>query len=319
MDLSVFIITYNHREYIHQTLDSVLAQKVNFSYEIVIGDDCSTDGTSEIIREYEEKYPDKIRYFRQEKNLGQNGLKITVETLKQVRGKYIATLDGDDYWIDENKLQVQFDFMQNNPTLIGCFHNAEIHYFNSDKIDLVNSPEQKTEISLDDLIGEKEVWFMATSSVVYKTREFLEFPEWFLASVSGDIPKYILLAKKGNFGYIPQTMSVYRKHLRGTSFSDNYFDEKFLRNRIAMYEGIDQELNFQYHERIRITLAGYYRQILDSKQYENKTLRAYKIWKKYIELKQCSKREARDLLRDYVIPKWIMKIYSFFTLLKYRF
>lgn len=115
--VSVLCITYNHAPYIRQCLDGFLMQKTNFKYEVIIHDDCSTDGTTDIVKEYANKYPDLIVPIIQSVNQYQNGVKGIIATfmLPKTRGKYIALCEGDDYWIDPLKLQKQVDFLEKNP------------------------------------------------------------------------------------------------------------------------------------------------------------------------------------------------------------
>ena len=120
MKVSVTIITYNHEKFIRKTLDSVLMQKVNFQYEIVIGEDCSTDNTKKILLEYQNKHPGKIRLLLAENNQGL--VRNFMQTYRACKGEYIATLDGDDYWISSRKLQKQVDFLDRHGDFSMCFH-----------------------------------------------------------------------------------------------------------------------------------------------------------------------------------------------------
>lgn len=122
--VSVAMITYNHEKYIAQALESVLMQKVSFKYEIVIGDDCSPDNTQLVIREYAEKYPDKINAILRTENLG--GINNLDDVLKKCRGKYLIILEGDDYWTDTDKLQIQHDFLASHPEYIAVSHWCEV-------------------------------------------------------------------------------------------------------------------------------------------------------------------------------------------------
>ena len=122
--VSVIVLTYNHGPYIRQALDSILEQKTTFSYEILVGDDASTDATGEIVRQYGEKYPNRVRAFIREKNLG--ATRNLYELFLQARGKYIASCEGDDYWCDPNKLQRQVDFLESHPDHSGCTHDCRI-------------------------------------------------------------------------------------------------------------------------------------------------------------------------------------------------
>lgn len=110
---SILCVTYNHAPYIRQAIDSFLMQETNFPYEIIIADDCSTDGTSAICAEYAEKYPDIIRHIRGEYNVG--GVENERRAIEAAQGEYIAVCEGDDYWIDKQKLQKQVEFMDAHP------------------------------------------------------------------------------------------------------------------------------------------------------------------------------------------------------------
>ncbi|KLU65075.1 putative glycosyltransferase EpsE [Desulfosporosinus acididurans] len=120
IQVSIIVLTYNHAAYIRQAIDSILMQKVNFNYEILVGDDCSTDGSQEILKEYESKYPQIFRLFLRETNIGPT--KNLFQLYQSANGEYIAQLESDDYWSDECKLQKQIDFLNQNEEYIGCSH-----------------------------------------------------------------------------------------------------------------------------------------------------------------------------------------------------
>ena len=107
--LSVCLITYNHNKYIREAIESILMQKVNFTWELIIADDFSTDGTREIVLEYKEKYPDFIKLILQEKNVG--ATRNWIDLIIAPKSKYIAYFEGDDYWTNPYKLQKQRDFI----------------------------------------------------------------------------------------------------------------------------------------------------------------------------------------------------------------
>jgi glycosyltransferase involved in cell wall biosynthesis len=125
MIISACIITYNQEDYIAQCLDGALSQIVNFEYEIVIGEDKSTDGTLEICKKYADKYPNKIRLIEREYNLGMTG--NWLNTMASCSGKYIAICEGDDYWTDPLKLQKQVDFMEENSDFGLVYTDAKIY------------------------------------------------------------------------------------------------------------------------------------------------------------------------------------------------
>ena len=129
--LSVIFITYNHKDYVEKALRSVLAQETDFPYEIVIGDDCSTDGTQEILKRIAEEYPEheatgpndkQIRLYIRSENTGGRPTLNVYETTMRCTGEYLAYLEGDDHWIDTSKLQKQVDFLAGHPEYIACTH-----------------------------------------------------------------------------------------------------------------------------------------------------------------------------------------------------
>ena len=124
MKLSVAMITYNHKRFIGQAIESVLAQKVNFDYELVIGEDCSTDGTRSVILDFQRRYPERIVCLLRERNIG--AMRNLSGTIAACRGQYLAILEGDDYWSCTSKLQKQVDFLDAHPDWAICCSRAEV-------------------------------------------------------------------------------------------------------------------------------------------------------------------------------------------------
>lgn len=121
--VSICCVTYNHAPFIRQCIDGFLMQETTFPIEILIHDDASTDGTDGILREYVDKYPEKIFPLYEEQNQYSQGVKVDFFNYNRARGKYIAYCEGDDYWTDPLKLQKQVDFMESHPDYSVCFHN----------------------------------------------------------------------------------------------------------------------------------------------------------------------------------------------------
>jgi len=128
--VSVIVLTYNHEKYLAQALESIVCQKTNFRFEILINDDASTDNTKKIAEEYVLKYPNIIRFFRQEKNIGST--RSGYEMLINCYGEYIASCEGDDYWCNENKLQIQADFLDAHSDYSACAHEVSLVDENGD-------------------------------------------------------------------------------------------------------------------------------------------------------------------------------------------
>jgi len=211
--ISCCIITYNHAAYIKQAIESVLKQKHNYSFEIIIADDCSTDGTTEIVREYEDKFPGIVKLIAQPVNSGPSNNFIGL--LKAAAGKYIAYLEGDDYWSDELKLQKQIDFMEGNPDFSICFSNV-LEIFSEDVNDSRNflhgGSGDKAITTINDLLRGN---YIQTASVVFKNKLFTYFPEWYASLMPGDWPLHILNAQFGKIYYHNECMCVHRNHNEG--------------------------------------------------------------------------------------------------------
>lgn len=131
--VSVALVTYKHEAYIREALDSILMQQVDFPYEIVAGDDCSPDGTRDILREYAGRYPGRFVLLLREKNLGATANSYDIKC--HCKGRYIAQLEGDDFWTDPFKLQKQVDFLESHPEYIGTAHMHNVVDENSRPIE----------------------------------------------------------------------------------------------------------------------------------------------------------------------------------------
>ena len=256
--VSLCVITYNHAAYIKQCLDHILSQKVNFEYEIIIGEDHSTDETAEIIKKYADAYPEKIKAFIRPFNVGSKTNYL--HCFFTCRGEFIVHIEADDYITDNDKLQLQVDFLNAHPKASACFHNATIIYEDDSNrpSELINPKDQKKWIETKDFFVEKETWFMATASVMMRRKYVETLPEWFLGCKSGDIPLYTILAEQGPIGYIDRTMSVYRKHLNGISYTDHTQSIEFIKNRIFMYSKINEYTQYKYLSQIKLILKAYH-------------------------------------------------------------
>jgi len=203
------MITYNHVKYIARAIDSVLMQQVDFDYELVIGEDFSTDGTRAIVAEYQERYPDKIRAFLRKKNLGAQG--NGMQTLAACHGQYMALLEGDDYWTDPFKLHKQVEFLEAHPECSMVFTAAKILRGNELQ-DSYPPPVIGNIYTLDDIL---ENDFVLTATVMYRNSIKGHLPTWFKQMPVGDWPLHILHAMRGDIGYLPESTAVYRIHRGG--------------------------------------------------------------------------------------------------------
>ena len=124
--LSIYVATYNHEKYIARALDSILMQKTEYLYEVLVGEDCSTDGTRVILKEYEEKYPGRFQMFYREHNMYKEKIRNGEDLKRRCRGKYLIALEGDDFWTDEDKLQKQIEFLETHPEYLAVAHNCVV-------------------------------------------------------------------------------------------------------------------------------------------------------------------------------------------------
>jgi len=244
--VSICCITYNHSSFIRQCLDGFIMQKTNFPIEVLIHDDASTDGTADIIREYEQKYPDIIKPIYQTENQYSKGISISrTFNYPRVQGKYMALCEGDDYWIDEYKLQKQVDFMEANDDFSICFHNVKVYHENEGKFtDLYQVPESP---EISDIKNLAVANYIHTPSVLYRNNDqtinnYNNFP----VLVIGDYILHMLFAKHGKIKRIDEEMAVYRVHEGGawSLKSNDYKTSKFLLalTELIHYYKIDQEI-----------------------------------------------------------------------------
>jgi glycosyltransferase involved in cell wall biosynthesis len=259
------MIAYDVERFVAQALDSALMQEVDFDYEIVIGEDCSTDGTREILKEYASRHPDRIRLILRERNLGMNP--NFKETLLACRGELIALLDADDYWTSPRKLQRQVDFLEAHPECSICFHNTLVVYEDQDVAPHpFHLPEPVHHIShylpkpistIADLAGGN---FMQTCSVIFRAGLYGELPEWYLDMPTFDWPLHLLNAEHGDIGYLDEIMGVYRVHRAGfwsmrMSRYDRFEDVEGM---IEAYRIVDRRTGHRYQEKIRSQLLPLY-------------------------------------------------------------
>jgi glycosyltransferase involved in cell wall biosynthesis len=207
------MITYNHAAFIAQALDSVLMQRTNFEYEIVIGEDCSKDGTAEIIKKYQGNHPGKILPKFYEKNAGMN--KNFQETLERCSGEYIAILEGDDYWTDPDKLQMQVDFLDKNLDCALCHHRVD-HVVSPGGEKLREFPPQKFRAPRSDPGWLAMVNYIQTCSIVFRRKWLPVFGDQFQQLKLGDWPLCVLLGEQGWIGYLDRNMASYRIHANNT-------------------------------------------------------------------------------------------------------
>ncbi|MBQ3142528.1 MAG: glycosyltransferase [Bacilli bacterium] len=224
--LTVVTTTYNQEKYIEETIKSIVSQQTNFKFRYIISNDNSTDNTKMIIEKYKKEYPDIIEVINRKENLG--AMKNFVETLNLVDTKYLALCDGDDFWIDELKLQKQVDFLEKNDKYNICFHKTLIFFENKSKHETIY-PEKACDLTLKDELKEN---IIPANSVVYRwqfsKKDSLKknFPT---NMVPGDHYLHLLHLKNGKKAKcLDEVMSKYRRHENGMWWLTSDVDKQIL-------------------------------------------------------------------------------------------
>ncbi|HWY10649.1 MAG TPA: glycosyltransferase [Bacteroidia bacterium] len=243
--VSVFMVTYNHEKYIAQAIESVINQKTNFQFELVIGEDCSTDNTRTIVESYKNKYPAIIKTVFQKHNVG---IKANVESVfVNCKSKYVAILEGDDYWTDNNKLQKQIDFLENNLDYSCCFHNVKT-IVDDNKSRTWNFCKFKNDRSFtfDDIINDN---FIPTCSVVFRNNITWDFLIKLRSIMAGDWFLHIYNSEKGKIYFMNEFMGVYRVHPNGQWAGLTQIEG--IRFKINSLFDIDRAFDFRNTDKIR--------------------------------------------------------------------
>jgi len=209
--VSIKCLTYNHEKYISQALDGFLMQKTDFPFEIVVHDDASTDKTAEIIREYEKKYPNIIKpIYELENQYSKPGISINDIILPYLRGKYIAICEGDDYWIDENKLQMQVDFLENNPEYGMCYTKAR--QYNQKEMFFYKKSFGSGFVGFEDLL--KNGNRIPTLTTVYRKDLLDRYQKEIQPNnkgwLMGDYPMWLYFSHESKIKFMELVTSVYR-------------------------------------------------------------------------------------------------------------
>lgn len=258
--VSVICLTYNHQDYIRQTLDGFLAQKTTFSYEVLVHDDASTDDTAMIVKEYEKKYPETIRGIYQAENQYSKGVDVKREFIyPMAKGKYVAICEGDDYWQDPMKLQMQVQWMEDNPN---C--NMSVHRVREVAADgsALGATYPKFELDSCILPSRKflelgKEYSFHTSSYMFCGQEYWKYvcdpPDFAKNCDVGDEMYMLYFGQLGDVCYIDRTMSCYRRGVVGSWTHSQRGSEVMgvVRHHELMVESLqkyDLYTDYKYHD-----------------------------------------------------------------------
>lgn len=238
--LTVIIFTYNHADSIGKAIDSILEQETAYAYEIWLCDDCSTDGTTIICLDYAKRYPNKIKLFTQPVNTYPNEITHVEVILKKVSTKYLSILDGDDIWLDTEKIQISIDFLENNLQYVTFAHDTMLNdVVNRTKKSLVH---EVYKVEIQNPVTFENVVYLHTSSRIH--RNVFEFPRE--RDVYKDIFLFYIYLDKGPLFYYDKVMSIYNVSGKGAWSSLSILD-KMGANTILQYK-INKYFNYKYDE-----------------------------------------------------------------------
>ena len=267
--VSISCITFNHAPYIRHCLDGFMMQQTNFSFEVLIHDDASTDGTTEIIKEYEAKYPDIIKPLYEEENQWVKGRRgSAVFNFPRAKGKYIAMCEGDDYWIDPYKLQKQVDFLETHHQYSIIGHNAIIFERANNHYKLFNPILKEHSFSISYLL--EQDWFIPTASILFRKSTLLQ-KDFSRAFLNYDYYlQLILLSNEEKLYYSNQVMSVYQIHEKG--ISSKLLPQLLINELNKLLDFINKYTEYQYDviiQKRKIRMNNYLKESIKKEKYYN--------------------------------------------------
>lgn len=280
--VSIICTTFNQKNFIEDALRGFLIQKTCFPFEIIIQDDASTDGTREIVQNFAEQYPSLIKPILQQTNQCSQGKKILLMAAKAAKGEYIALCEGDDFWIDENKISIQVEALAANSACNICFHKC-LHLLN-DRAEIVLPSFQarirqlivqprSTSIIKTNAVIIGDGAYMPTASILVRRSSLLGLPEWFFDCPVEDFFIQTLCSYPAGALFIPREMSIYRINVTSSwTTSTSSSAEKaltFYARMMQSLERLDNHFNRAYT--FEINSLKQFLTIINSK-YQHKTL-----------------------------------------------
>lgn len=279
MLVSVYMVTFNHEKYIEQAIESVLMQKVDFKYEIIIGEDCSSDKTREAIDKYKNMYPDIIKPIYRDENIG--AMKNSLEVFDACSGKYIAMLEGDDYWTDEDKLQIQVDFLENNSEYSCCVHNAKTYNCKTEQFEETIPKAYFTNFKdFDDGMAkyiEADTFFHVNTYLFrnFFIKENIRAKELFkVSNLVGDLQLALINLHLGKFKFIDRDMSVYRIN-SGRDCISGRDGEEIYNEYIKIVQFADEFFDYKYEETLSKLKEKYIRDFYKAKRSKINKIKNY--------------------------------------------
>ncbi len=289
--VTVVCVTYNHEKYIAQALDGILMQKTNFDFEVLVGDDASTDKTPEIVREYAKKHPDIIKPVLRRKNIG--AAKNSIDLYKRVKTEYVAICDGDDYWSDPYKLQKQVNFLDKHKDYGLCFSKVKMFYEDHPrKIEIIPNDKfiknffKKGYLTASDLLKYN---FIAPVSVVWRWKFKDGLPKWYNEHLTpGDLCMHLVHSRDSKIGLINEVTAAYRRQKNGVWYvavqDYNKIYKKYGIDMLEMISAIIKYYNGAYLDETKSYARYLFNKILDIAINEDDFYLYNQVLKKHIKL-----------------------------------
>lgn len=301
---SVLVVCYNHEPFLRQALDGILLQETSFPFEIVIGDDCSTDNSANIIMEYAKRNPELIRPFCYQKNLGLFGRNNFVKTLGECRGDYVAFFESDDYWTDPKKLEKQVLWLEEHHEYALSYHAVEILTEASLDYDHKIYSDPIQDATTKDIIAKH---FIPTLSLVFRRKLLDNLPPFYFKSSSSDIVIELIISLSGKARYFSEKMGVYRNHGKGITKRDHEWNIQKTIECLNLYQGFNEFSKFQFSDEVNTVQKGkliYAYELTSSFKGYKRILLRWKLFVlacKYLKNKNWS--EKKDTLYTFLIPR----------------
>lgn len=314
-EISVICNVYNHEKYLKYAIEGFISQKVNVPIEVLIHDDASTDASQAIIKKYAEKYPDLIKPILQTENQTRQGISVTMEIqIPRAKGRYIAFCEGDDFWTDENKLQLQYDFLEKNKQYSACCHAYNMIDKNNCLMEERFDFDENCVVPIERLIG-NQLRIPQLATYVFRRSCFDDLSSQWLGVRCNDMVYRLKAFTQGDLYYLNRNMSNYRR------FTENSWTVRIglnpkkvlpsYKSYIPFFQLFDQYTEGKYHNSIE--------KELERRKFEILVLEEnYRAAKKMPYYKKCSHSEKVKISIGCVSPKLLEKIKSAKKVLKRR-
>jgi len=254
VDVTVCVITYNHVAFIRDALDGILKQRTTCSWNVLVFDDRSTDGTTEIVQAYERRFPDRIRLVVQEKNVG--ALENWKQLLLSADGRYIAYIEGDDYWISQDKIEKQLNILNNKPDVGIVYSQAKQERRNGSKPVVIGRRATRNDLIRENPIPSSTVMFRNINLSDF----FSELDEQLKCWKMSDWPLWLWITQRGEIDFLPETTAVYNINHNSTTHITQKV--KWIQSKISIikyFKGVPKNRSLSG---VRLRLVALYAELL---------------------------------------------------------